>query len=268
MKRIGLVFCVILLLLSTACGQQADVAYQQGQAELKNGNYEKAYAYFKESADPRAAEVLERLVFVPLEETAVTSFKDGVDRRTYTYDERGNLIREDSVFEGVESVTEYTYNEQDWLLSVRDANSTSTYTYDERGNRLTYVNELDEGGVYKEEYEYDEQGNLLKSRVTMRDGTKLIRYPQEEESIASDGAISTGTCTYDDAGRLLTETYANGEQFAYTYDEYGNKLIERYTWNETTIEWTYRWQLRYYPDGLSEPVKKLRDSTVRRQPVA
>ncbi len=266
MKRIGYFLCAVLLLLSiAACGQTQDVAYREGQVELKNANYAKAYAHFKESTDPRAAEELERLVFVPSKQSATSTFKSGQNVQTYIYDARGNLFREEAVFEGTKTQTEYTYNEQNRLLSVKDANSTAAYTYDEQGKRLTYERVLDQGGVYREEYEYDEQGNLAKTICTMTDGMKLIRYPEEEQApVESVG----GECVYDDAGRLLSETYKNGEQFAYTYDEYGNKITERYSWNDTVIEWRYEWELRYYPDGMSEPVKELRDRTAQRRPVA
>lgn len=266
MKRIGCLLCVVWLLLSVSACAQTDDAYRQGMEQLESGNYAKAYGYFKESADPRAAEELERLVFVPTEEIATASFNDEDNRRQYTYDERGNLIREDSVFEGEERFIEYTYNDKNWLLTVKDNNSTATYAYDEAGNRLTYVREHTEAGVYREEYLYDEQGRLAETLVTFADGQKLRVEPQEEEPppVAGSGA----DCTYDEAGRLLTETYANGEARAYTYDEYGNKIGEQYTWNDTKIEWQYKWMLQYYPDGLSEPIKELRDSTVQRQPVA
>lgn len=272
MKKIGYVVCAVLLLLSmTACGQTQDAAYQQGQAELKGGNYAKAYAYFKESADPRAAEELARLVFVPLREDATAEFAGGKSTQNYqqyTYDARGNLIREEALFEGTASLTEYTYNEKNWLMTVKRNDRTETYTYDEEGNRLTYVRDHIKAGVYREEYHYDEQNRRIKTVVTFEDGMKLIRYPQEEEPIVNDDAIPTGVCTYDEEGRLLTETYSNGEKCEYTYDEYGNKITERYTGNGTVTESRYQWVLQYYPDGMSEPVKQLRERTTEPQPMA
>lgn len=263
MKRIGCFLCMGLLLLA-ACGKQSNDVYQQGQAELKNGNYTKAWAYFTQSDDPRAALELARLVFVPSEQTSVTSFKEGVNRRAYTYDERGNLIHVDNVFEGETSVVTYTYNEKNLLLTMKEDARTATYTYDEAGKRLTYEWST-EVGVYREEYVYDAQGALEKTLVTFEDGQQTTVYPQTDEAPTVD---THGTCTYDDKGRLLKEVFANGESFTYTYDEYGNKITERYTWNDTTIEWTYRWELRYYPDGMSEPVKALREDTIKRRPVA
>jgi YD repeat-containing protein len=266
MKRIGVWLCAVLLLLSmAACGQkQEDTAYPQGLVELNSGNYAKAYTYFLESDDPRAAEELTRLVFVPLRQTSASSFKPEQNVLAYSYDARGNLLREDSVFEGTETVTEYTYNEQNWLMKVKSNDSTTTYTYDEAGKRLTYVHEHITAGVYREEYEYDGQGNLVKTHVTMADGTKQTVFPQEEPDV--EGV--SGECVYDNAGRLLSETYENGEKFEFTYDEYGNKITERYTWNDTVIEYRYEWELKYYPDGMSEPVKAERERAMSRRPVA
>ncbi len=270
MKRIGYFLCAVLLLLSmAACGQKQDTAYQEGQVEIKNGNYEKAYGYFKESVDPRAAEELARFVFVPLREDSTASFDSGKTTQNYqqyAYDANGNLIREESLFEGTKSLTEYTYNEKNWLMKVNRNDRTETYTYDEVGNRLTYVRDHIKAGIYREEYLYDEQNRLIKTTVTFEDGMKLIHYPQEEEPVQEPE--SNTHCTYDDAGRLLSETYSNGEKREYAYDEHGNKITERYSGNGTVTESQYQWVLQYYPNGMSEPVKELRERTIETQPVA
>lgn len=266
MKKIVSMACAVLLLLSvTACARE-DADYRHGMAQLTHGNYAKAYEHFKGSTAPRAAEELERLVFVPTREVSFSSFKTAKNERNYTYDARGNLICEQTLFEGVRSRTEYTYNEKNWLMTVQRPNSTQTFTYDEQGNCLTYVHEMGESGTYKEEYEYDAQGKLIKTRVTMVDGTKMTRYPPDEEQapVPEDGGI----CTYDEEGRLLTQTYGNGEKCEFTYDAYGNKITERYIWNDTEIEWQYEWILLYYPDGVNGPAKTVREQTVEKQPVA
>lgn len=269
MKRIGYFLCAVCLLLSvSACTQTGD-AYSDGMEQLKIGNYEKAYAYLKESSDPRAAEELERLVFVPLREDSTASFDSGKNTqnyRQYAYDANGNLISEESLFEGTKSLTEYTYNDKNWLMTVKSNDRTQTYTYDEAGNRLTYERNHIEAGVYREKYLYDEQNSLIKTIATFEDGQKLILYPQEE--VPPPVVESGRDCTYDDAGRLLTETYPNGEKREYAYDEHGNKITERYTGNGTVTESQYQWVLQYYPDGMSEPVKELREQTIQTQPVA
>ena len=100
-KALSITLVILLLLSLTACGQKAekpadtappeDANYVAAMAKLEEGNLTEAYDLFKASADPKAAEMLEKFVFVPTTVTCKDS--KGADyTTTYTYDERGNLL--------------------------------------------------------------------------------------------------------------------------------------------------------------------------------
>lgn len=113
----------------------------------------------------------------------------------YTYDEKGNLIKEDWI------------NVND---GVQTPHSWKAWTYDAKGNKLS---ETDNQGA-KTEWTYDDRGNLL-----------------SEAQYFADGSYWMGTaCTYDQENRLLTEAFSKGdpsqimEAFIYEYDDNGNEI--------------------------------------------
>lgn len=230
-KWMSLGLCVLLLLSLTACGETPlteEANYRYGMEQLELGNLAKAYGYFQDSTDPRAAEMLEKFVFVPTTVTRKSS--NGRDMvHTYTYDERGNLRSEADKGDSnwyYETDTEivYTYDEQNRLLSqtYRDFDYTyrETYTYDEKGNELTYSYFNGEGETPFSGYvcTYDERGNLLK----------------KEEFDGYDAAYNcTYTYTYDEQDRALTCTITQ-------YD--GDRRIHYYTHEE---DGSYRYYFEF-----------------------
>lgn len=231
-KTLSIMLVVLLLLSLTACGKKAekpsdttttttvpavpeDENYVAAMAKLEEGNWQEAYDLFKASADPRAAEELEKFAFVPTTVTRKSSNgRDLVD--TYTYDERGNLLSDSTKGDyswtmETDNATTYTYDEQNRKLSYTyyskgKAQTVLTYTYDADGHMLTQT-EQDVDGVlvFRADYTYDEKGNELTCRKW---------YNEERESENSDMVY-----TYDAQNRLLTRTvtYEGEEPTVYTY---------------------------------------------------
>ena len=217
-KVLSLCLAVLLLLSLTACGKTdllEEANYRYGMEQLGLGNFAKAYDYFRDSTDPRAAEMLEKFVFVPTTVTRTDSKgRDAV--YTYTYDERGNLLSRANKGDyswtvKSDSETTYTYDEHNrkltyTYLSEGETQTVETYVYDNKGNVLTQTeHDVDGVLVARIDSTYDEQGNLLTRH----------RWFSEERTNSSDYEIFT----YDEQKRLLTRTHidSDGEENVRTY---------------------------------------------------
>lgn len=103
---------------------------------------------------------------------------------TYTYDEKGDSIREEYVEPDYGYVfdIEYQYNDKGLLIKKSgkydDGGSESwEYTYDANGNMIKLVYTDYDGSVYVYEYTYDDKGNVLKEILTSEDGvTQYVEY--------------------------------------------------------------------------------------------
>lgn len=223
-KTLSIILSLLLLLSLTACGGglacdplplPEDADYHYGMEQLELGNLAKAYGYFQSSADPKAAEMLEKFVFVPTTVTRKNS--NGRDLvHTFTYNEQGNLLS--AVDKGdyswtmeTDSAVTYTYDEHNrkltyTYLSEGEAQIVETYVYDNKGNVLTQTeHDVDGVLVARIDSTYDEQGHLLTRR----------RWFSEERTNSSDYEVFT----YDEQDRVLTctITYEDREPTVYTY---------------------------------------------------
>lgn len=132
----------------------------------------------------------------------------------------------------------YTYNEAGLLLREDTGDSAYTYTYDGEG-RLTKEVQPD-GTVIT--YTNDERGNCL---------TKTL--------VNASGNTSVTTYTYDEQGNMLSWENQRSGKRRFTYDAYGNKLTEESIGDgERDYAWQYKWELRYYPDGVPAEVEEIR----------
>ena len=138
-------------------------------------------------------------------------FTRGAESLTYSFDAVGNRLNliKDSM------TTNYTYNEENQLLSWTDGVNTANYAYDNNGNLIQKA----EDGLTTG-YGYDHENRLTN-----------ISYP---DSLAS-------MYTYDGVGKRV-QTFEDGVIINYLYDGL-NALIERNT-NDTTIA-TYTRGLSY-----------------------
>ncbi|MBO4415851.1 MAG: hypothetical protein J5824_07720, partial [Lachnospiraceae bacterium] len=120
---------------------------------------------------------------------------------TYSYDKNGRLVEENGYYydfvygdDGLEEeltrsyVTKTTYSKQgceltvtyEWSGDADAVKSVVTYTYDKTGNRLSFVSEdyydaedPTNMNIYRNEYEYDEFGELLNVYYVDSDGRRV-----------------------------------------------------------------------------------------------
>jgi YD repeat-containing protein len=203
---------------------------------------EKKYTYEKErlvSVQTRNSfgEIIEEVRFEYAgSEHPVKRFVYGPDGnlgslRIYTYDSRGNLVREE------------LYNRNEQLQTI------SEYEYDQEGNRLRW-SVKDGGGSLMAYTEYSyENGRTSRIDTFSADGVLRDYFVRSfegaklklEEKFDEKGA-STGTVEYNySAGRLVEiDVYrANGSlerSVEYEYDDKGSVIRETYRRADDTVE--------------------------------
>lgn len=272
-KLLSLLLCTAILataLIFGGCADPRAAKYEKAISLLNSKNYAEAKALFAELGDYQdAATHLARFYFAPA--TATDKFDgktfsvtftynednlpvrelhtdaDGnvTDTFDYSYDEKGNLIREVWAEVGVgESVSEYrydakgnlTYESHSYPVETGRESYSSTNTYDEN-NRKIESRELwgDEELVCT--YTYDEKGNLIREVVSgMGEGTDTYIYTYDENGkitradvTYSDGSVGFSTYTYDARGNRTQEVHDFGDgrtaTYNYTYDE-RNRLTD------------------------------------------
>lgn len=170
----------------------------------------------------------------------VTEYNGSVPGYTqYYYDKAGNKLRMYTAL-----ATPLTITGLDMVSGTTDY-SVTKYTYDRFGNLLNYTDPLGQS----ETYTYDLQGNVLSK--TDRNGTiftnlydgmnRLLSSKAGLTNLTNNTYTKTGavavtantTCTltytYDDLGRLLSETQSGSPQIKkeYTYDIASNRLTAK-----------------------------------------
>lgn len=161
-----------------------------------------------------------------------------------TYDKDGNLLKELAIEnDTVVSSNEYTYDDNgNVLVHILTPNAptviTNTYTYDKDGNRISYENktaypdqELE--FVVLTEYEYDENGILIRERVSTEDTDtvpeKSLDISLGKVSIAGNETVTE--YTYDDSTRTYLGTRYTPEgavqnYIRMVYDNNENLLLQ------------------------------------------
>lgn len=149
-------------------------------------------------------------------------------RTEYEYDERGNrlsmkvydvvtgrLTRESAY--AVKKIDGWEENYEATEICYEEDGSKYVYEYDERGNELTETVYNAEGKievVYRSEYEFDDEGNVL-----LHD-----RYENERlHLVVQYDVIETEewSCHYE---KIRTEIYEDGSMYICEYDEEGNEV--------------------------------------------
>ncbi len=269
MKRMfaGLFAC-LLLLTATACGQ-ADPDYRAGKAALEAGDYLTAYEHLSASKAPKAADLLEKLVFVPTSRTN----GDGSARMTCTYNTLGNPLTMEHTFENSHGTATFAYDENNRLVSIistGDLPQTVTFSYDRRGNlvaeryeqddtvseikhtyngRILCLSEkqtaLSNGQTYTSITRYDRNGNTVYNQQSYSGG-EWYEYtyaydtngnPTRSSSTSHDGSSVVAIYTYNKAG-LLVESSNDNWKVSYTYDEAG-RLMQKSDTAGVTYSYTY-----------------------------
>lgn len=194
---------------------------------------------------------------------------------TYTYDENGYVIAENS--DSGQSYT-YTNNDAGLCLESRDADGEiyRTYTYNDAG-KLTQIS--NSSGTVLQEWTYDDAGHVASYDGIYADvyGAHITYTTNDSGAITSlegytylyDDAAKTNqytfasTYTYNDAGNLVSAEYNTGESSTTVnveYDSHGNAteaslqyLNGRYIYNsEYTLEYE-----RYILSSDAEPLDQI-----------
>ena len=261
----------------TACGNEVEetdineAKYTEACALIESGDYEKAYAAFKELGDYKDSQkYLSKFVFFPTvanysfhdrsgvmtielgmynmpsrmltegvegaESNAYT--KDGV----YTYDSKGNLMRQAVTYNGELMAFDYTYDDNNNLIKAEYSiggvvHTVNGYVYDENG--LLIREYYTEGDVVHYDYEnsYDANGNMIGSVFKAPDGDHVYTYTYNDEGnlINEQGTVPGEYCynidyTYNADGRLMQKVRTENEEdsyvITYTYDNAGNCIKE------------------------------------------
>lgn len=140
-----------------------------------------------------------------------TSYTDANGAKTqYVYDINSNMTH---ITDVNGNTTTYSYDALNRNTAITFANGRSImYSYDELGH---IINSKDRAGNIFE-YAYDPIGNLLKK--TYPDGsTDSYTYNALNQMLSAINNDAVVTFTYDQAGRILSETL-NGKSTTYIYD--------------------------------------------------
>lgn len=119
--------------------------------------------------------------------------------KEWEYDDRGNLIREESFdrVEGAHDITTYDYDKKGHLIyKNKNDQNIEEYTNDKEGNPIEIKHDKSsENEIYydKKEYEYDKYGNILKattksekdghSTVAEYEGWQIIYKPIDKRNV-------------------------------------------------------------------------------------
>lgn len=155
------------------------------------------------------------------------------------YDHRGNLIR---ATDELGHATRMEYDGRDKLIKETNAvGQATTYTYDDAGrlkeilrpNGVKLTFEFDPGGRLAARKSYRSDGSLeLTDGFTWDNGNRLTGWSTNNASSIS---------TFDDAGRLLSETVSiDGVPLTRAYTYYPNGQVKTYTGPDgATLTYTY-----------------------------
>ena len=166
-----------------------------------------------------------------------------VQEYTYAYDSVGNRVRKTTETDGFVSITEYSYNNRNQLVSETTNGQETVYSYDANGNLLnrsgaagnsmyTYdtrnrlISYVEDYGAKQETYDYDAEG-VRRAKTTVRNGK------QEKILFISDttGELSRTLAETDEQGTVLAAylwgdtllAQTRGEKTStYLYDGHGN----------------------------------------------
>ena len=240
MMRAGFLICLLLISL-VSCKQKQ---YNEALDLIEQGEIEAAFDMLGEMGDDRKAqELLTHFRYVP---TKIV-FYYGEERavRTYTYDEHSLL--EQIVVSAPDSIyyTEhFVYDADGRMISQSQKNVfemttvKEDYTYDENGNLSSMVSIASDGSVHhRYEYTYDKNGNLIcETYENILGESKTVDYTYDTDGrllrIAHTGDFSAAIeeYTYDAGGNMVRHIYVDdidGETVkSCTYDANGNLIQE------------------------------------------
>ncbi len=152
------------------------------------------------------------------------------------YDKRGSLLSETTP-DGV--TTTYVYDDNGWLTGKSDTTGASeTWEYDAKGNTLCHRVRTDGEEYAVTRYTYDNCGRVLTETNPAGNTTRFTydgSYGGPSMKVLPEG--ETVWYTYDEAGRLMFESGAEGE-FSYGYNR-SDDLTSRTDALGNTVRYSY-----------------------------
>ena len=165
-----------------------------------------------------------------------TSDGDTISKQLYTYDDKNNLIEDNS------------------YGSYGELSTKTSYTYDSKGNQVEEILFEDGYSPSKELYKYDDSGNMIEKKQYNPEGIcwNKIRYKYdetgnmvEENRLAPDDEhIEKKLYKYDDNGNVIEV-----KSFSSLNSSYNYKTLSTYDDKNNLIEYGY------IQDGNSAPFK-------------
>lgn len=142
----------------------------------------------------------------------------------FELDDAGNTVKE--FFDGDETMNEYQYDENGWLVSIGYGDNKVTYEneYDELGRLVSQVGS--DGG--ETTYTYGENGNI----ASQTSKVIVTSYDENGEEIEGSERTQTNVCEYDENGyikRRTIENDGNTHVIEYTYELDETGLPTSYT---------------------------------------
>jgi YD repeat-containing protein len=248
-----------------------ETKYSDACALIESGDYEGAYAAFKELGDYKDSQkYLSRFIYFPTVANFVLEDRSGVMKielgaynmpsrlltegvegtenspyikdGVYTYDEEGNLMRQEVTYNETLMAYDYTYDANNNLIHAEYTDegvvvAVHDYAYDENG--LIIRESYQEGDVVHYDYEnsYDDNGNLIKSEFKTPDGDHVYTYTYNDEgNLVNEHGTALNEYwynidyTYNADGQLMQKVYTDNEEDSYTadyaYDNAGNCIKE------------------------------------------
>ena len=252
MKHLRRIALILLCLLLTACTQETEQVeyYCTRRIQTVGESISQTDTTYDGKGQPTSIityingeEVNARYLTYSEDGTTVTvnqraNGTENTGQYQRTFDEKGNMLTEDAVEDGnIISSSEYTYDEDGNVLTCVMTPSMgpkiiTTSTYDAEGNRLTheivtdYGEEIGQTYSILREYEYNDQGHLMREVVTSgalpSDRVEYTYDPQTRTEIGtrldSEGnSYGQIRRIYDEAGNILLEEQldTNGEVTSY-----------------------------------------------------
>lgn len=284
-----------------------ETKYNDACALIESGDYKGAYAAFKALDNYKDSQkYLSRFVYFPSVINYELEDRSGVMTVTlgsynlpvrmltkgtidlkgdytkdgwYTYDGKGNLMRQAMTYNGDFAAYDYTYDSNNNIIKAEGSEgdvvrAVNEYVYDENGLliRESYV----EDGVLYYDYvnSYDANGNLIKSVFEAEEGNYIYDYVYNENgNLVNERGESPYGCynndyTYNADGNLAKKVRSENEEISYTldytYDSAGNCIKEEWSYpDETKDVYTKEYdeygnitkEVHTYADGTVEMVE-------------
>ncbi len=271
-NRLVLLLSGAMMLSCIACGAEPTAPAPQqpsAQASTKDPQtveqvsrlvaeekYEEAYLILKDLDGAEADTWKKKLVYLPTtgyeydEQNRLIRMVAPQFTEEYTYDDRGNLLRETTTWDdGDVTMTEnvyddagrcisyrLTYEDETWdnvctyndagLLERVDSKTTnldeqkienSVYYYNDQGEEIGYTYTDFLGRPFGYFNTYDDKGNLISAKTLDRSKVIVQNYTYNDQGkmltineIQYDEEVYSGVYTYDDQGRCLTYTETGG----------------------------------------------------------